>query len=1444
MLAKKKGGSKRLVLDFRPLNAQTKKVVYPLPNIDDCLDTLSGKQYFSTLDMASGFWQIPMAKESREMTAFRTEDGLFQFKRMPFGLTNAPASFQRMVNALFAGLKGLNLQVFVDDICVATETWEEHLTMLKKVFQIVIKANLTLKGSKCLLGAKKIIFLGHEISRDGIRQDPEKLRAIKALQPPTDAAGIRRFLGMSGYYRKFVPNFAKLSEPLTRLIRKNVTFEWGENEQEAFEGIINSLSENATLAHFNHKDPLMLKTDASYQGIAGILLQLQSGDWKMVTCCSRRLSSAETNYGITDLEGLAMVYCCQKLRPYLLGKKFEIICDHSALLVLQKRNPTSARLKRWALILSEYDFVIKYTKGSLHEDVDCLSRAPVNDETDHHLDSKVYHIFQPVSPDDWDKVYDDEESKGVYDDALNGRNGYKLVGNLAYFGDKLYLPLKKRENVIKRIHEKTAHGGKQVVLNGMSGFHRPDMAKDVEKQVSSCHPCQLRKAERTKQVGSMYHHEAFEPLDVVAIDTWHTNKASRRNNKVVVTAIDCFTKFLDARALPAFNGAAAAMFINEFIGHFGALRVVLTDNAQEFASVIFQETLKAHNVQHKLSTPGHSQGNATVERAIQTLQDRLSSTFLEPDQRYDWDDLLPTTVLGINTSFHATTRYSPYELMFGREPVFRTQEFEPSRDPKDLYAKLIKQHLDDIRRNAKLNVSQAQAATEQRFEQTRRPGDFEIGSKVLSRNVGKRDSSKTGERYQGPFEVVSKDRDVYKLRHCTTNRRYQRHAASLKPYRVTNLRLVSLLAFLMLFCFVGAQQGAFDEEPFVAYIGTNYFIEEKRVIFDLALGLVSPCEELSLRSFQKQPRNLDIPHCNEYACYKFAGSPIVTSNELVVSNVTEEGKRLGLYIDGPRYDDGLMRDFSFLVDNCRQEWKEFVDLVEAFETTTPFKRDYYDQLSKKGTERIVKTKRNLSLNREKRDVSYVLGKVGWKLFDKVTDSIAGVVGVTMVTDLVKLAWENYYPNSNTNRLTRIENDLLPELRHRMDIYERVLNSLVNATEMINERTYYLTALTETSAANTRVFTVLQTGLQRAFGAAKEGMRMMIASRTNNLVSPVGLWKITKLNDLNSFDSESMEINEVVLKQPDSNNPLTLFINFNLHAASPDTYVAKLFAFPHWDLSGDVPQFVTMEEKPFLIFNTSSHCVRKILEPVQRTIFDFCTEENHMDPELQKWKPKLSGNDPREIVTEPVELHTSKYSLLYCFPRKIEVYGRNVSCPNKVIKLPVTETYRIEGKKSWRPDLISKKALFDINHVLDTVHSMHNEFQSSANEQALVEFQLTVAKKALREYKSQEYEVYKVNKGYIYYIGVGTCYFVAVTLASCMFYLCYKNSIISKMTFIFCFKESPVAQVERRQTQSMRRLQEAFIPEESAPPRRPAALNRYESVLSVARPATVEALDRA
>ena len=459
VLAKKETGDWRICIDFRKLNSLTKKLVDPPPEIDDCLDTLAGKKFFSQLDFTSGFWRIPMEEKFKELTAFRTEDGLFQFKRMPFDLTNAPASFQRMVNALLSGLKGMNLKVFIDDISVATNTGEEPLDIVRKIFVLAINANLQFKASKCLFGAEKVTFLGFEISADGIRKEPAKLRAITDLPAPKDAQGLRRVLGMLSSYREFVPKFAMIAEPLYNLTRKSVKFVWMKKHADAFNELITVLQKNANLAHFSYTDPIMLRTDASKQGVAGMLLQRRDGKWKIVSCMSQRLSKSGENYGITYPEGAALIHAVQKFRNYLLGKHFKILIDHCALCVLNKRAPTSSRLRRWAIIFSELYFKIIYIKGQDHKDIDCLSQAPVSAELDPYLEDKIYMVL-PLNIDDWRSNYSDDQSQDFLRKAINGNNDFPMKEGIITRYDRTYVPSSKRLEMLSEFHPLNArHGG-------------------------------------------------------------------------------------------------------------------------------------------------------------------------------------------------------------------------------------------------------------------------------------------------------------------------------------------------------------------------------------------------------------------------------------------------------------------------------------------------------------------------------------------------------------------------------------------------------------------------------------------------------------------------------------------------------------------------------------------------------------------------------------------------------------------------------------------------------------------------------------------------------------------------------------------------------------------------------------------------------------------------
>lgn len=834
VLVKKKSGEWRLCVDYRRLNNLTKKSCYPLPNIDSCLENLAGKVYFSQLDFASGYWQVPVDKSSREYTAFRTPEGLYRFRRMPFGLTNAPASFQRLANAMFSGLKGVALQVFLDDVCIASTTWSEHLQMLGKVFEIVIQSNLKLKANKCVFGAQEVCFLGHTISSQGVKQDPRKLDAWLKLPAPKTPSEVRRVLGAFGYYRKFVPRFSILADPLIKLTKKNVDFVWGKEQEESFARLKQELGKSVTISFCNPTDPLLLKTDASRVGVAGILYQRQNNDWRMVACCSRRLTPAEANYAITDLEGLAIIHSLDKFRHFLLGRPFEIMTDHCALCKLNKGTPQSPRLKRWTLLLSEFDYRITYNNGSLHKDVDCLSRAPLED-ADTYID-KIFALAAPIDKTDWLSNSQDEESKSLYEKE-NGDENLNLRNGVLYFRDKLFVPHAKRKEVLEETHDANVsiHDGVAGTLSRLQGFWWPDLVDDVKKYVASCATCQRRKAERNKPAGQMFPHEAWKPLQKVAADYLGPLPATLKGKKFIAVIVDTFTRFIDAKAISDQSAPKFAQFLTEYCGRFGLPEVLLTDNSKTFENATVKSVIDAFNIRHKLSTPYHSRGNAVVERAIQSIQEKLSLIIMSSPSTFDWECALPSVLLSLNTKVHKTLNYAPYELMFGRPPPIVQKSFRQTDSPQDLFLQLVRQNLEQIRPQAISNTSDAHQRSKSQFNKRQEIVEFEVGDQVLVKSKSR--SAKLAPRYKGPYEVIAKDKDIYQVKD-NNNVVLARHVSSMKKFinRVLLLYLVVSTGLVLSnsYLFERAAPVFWQEVP-EKYVSTG------TVNLAYELHLISPC---------------------------------------------------------------------------------------------------------------------------------------------------------------------------------------------------------------------------------------------------------------------------------------------------------------------------------------------------------------------------------------------------------------------------------------------------------------------------------------------------------------------------------------------------------------------------------------------------------------------------
>ena len=376
VLVKKKDNKWRFCVDYRKLNSVTHKDAYPLPRVDDSLDTLGGSKWFSTLDMTSGYWQIPMDEEAKERSAFVTRSGLWQWKVLPFGLTSAPSTFERLMETVFRGLQWETLLVYLDDIIVFSKDVNTHLQRLETVFQRLQKAGLKLKPAKCTLFQTEVTYLGHVVSEAGIATDPAKVEAVRNWPTPKDKPDVRAFVGTCSYYRRFIPGFSELAKPLTILTsnKKTVNFVWTAECQRAFDKFKEILTQAPILAYPDFNLPYILDTDASGLGSGAVLSQKFKDFEKVIAYYSKTFNKEEQNYCVTRREMLAIVRALKHFRPYLYGQTVLVRTDHASLTWLFNVTEPKGQLARWLESMADYTITLEHRKGLKHGNADGLSR--------------------------------------------------------------------------------------------------------------------------------------------------------------------------------------------------------------------------------------------------------------------------------------------------------------------------------------------------------------------------------------------------------------------------------------------------------------------------------------------------------------------------------------------------------------------------------------------------------------------------------------------------------------------------------------------------------------------------------------------------------------------------------------------------------------------------------------------------------------------------------------------------------------------------------------------------------------------------------------------------------------------------------------------------------------------------------------------------------------
>lgn len=656
VLVQKKSGEKRLCVDYRALNRKTVKEHFPLPRIEDQLDLLAGNTMFITLDLASGYYQIPIAEESRERTAFITPDGQYEYNRMPFGLVNAPSVFQRAINKVLAKVRNKHVLIYMDDVLIPGRSFEDCLKLLEEVLLLLKSSGLTLKLEKCKFCFDKIEYLGFEVSADGIRPGSLKTDAVSKFSVPQNQHDVRRFIGLASFFRRFVKGFATIARPLTELLKKDAKWRWTEVEQNSFETLKQNLVQRPILALYDPRAETQLHTDASKIGIAGILMQKgETGVFHPVAYYSRQTTTDEQKLHSYELETLAVIASLNKFRVYLLGIKFTILTDCNSLRTTLTKRDLIPRIARWWIQFQEYDCSIEYRPGERMAHADALSRCPI---PDNDCETRVLDVLN-VGSQDWIATVQDNDDetkriKNVLTDPQS-QNAADIIKNYKIKNDKLYriiepgvlrwvVPKGVRWQILRANHDEVGHFGFEKTLERIKAtFWFPKIRKFTKKYVNACLECAHHKVPSGSKAGFLHPIPKTEiPFHTIHADHLGPFNRSKRGNCYILVIIDSFTKYINITPVRNTKSTTSIRVLKEHISYFGTPTRLITDQGTSFTGKKFQDFVKSLGIKHIFNAVATPRANGQVERYNRTILAALGSMSHEKPKG-NWDEYLPET---------------------------------------------------------------------------------------------------------------------------------------------------------------------------------------------------------------------------------------------------------------------------------------------------------------------------------------------------------------------------------------------------------------------------------------------------------------------------------------------------------------------------------------------------------------------------------------------------------------------------------------------------------------------------------------------------------------------------------------------------------------------------------------------------------------------------------
>lgn len=564
---------------------------------------------------------MELDEASRPKSAFLCRKGLFEFVRLPFGLSNAPATLQRLMDSVLAGLKWQSCLVYLDDIVVFSSSFDEHLAHLRQVLLRISEAGLSIKLAKCRFASTEIDYLGFLITPDGLKPNPSKIAAISDFPVPSSSDDVRSFLGLAGYFRSFVSQFSVKAAPLNALLKKDVVFSWSPETHASFLALKQALLADPVLRFPVMDKPFEIHSDgACTAGIGAILGQRdETNKFYAVSYISRSLSPAERNYGVSEVEALAIVWAIKSFAAYITGSHFTVITDHQALTFLMNSVDLRGRLARWALLLQQHSFTIKYRPGVANSSPDSLSRHPMS----HTVAAlRVSDLMAAQAKDDFCQS------------ILSSSPGapFSVPDGVLYHGSQIVLPVALRQSVFYAAHSIPMGGHlgfSKTVSRISSSYWFPSLPSWVRSSVQSCQVCQAFKSPRRSLGHSSPSTSMAGPFDTVAIDTYGPLPRSINGNRYVLVMQDVFSRYVILAPVPQNSDTELAKAISErLIAEHGCARVFMSDNGQPYAAHLIAHLCKHLSISQRFAPMYHPQSNGLVERFMSTLRSMIATTMV------------------------------------------------------------------------------------------------------------------------------------------------------------------------------------------------------------------------------------------------------------------------------------------------------------------------------------------------------------------------------------------------------------------------------------------------------------------------------------------------------------------------------------------------------------------------------------------------------------------------------------------------------------------------------------------------------------------------------------------------------------------------------------------------------------------------------------------------